>query len=486
MEDSIEEEEEEELEESSGNLSASLAGIGSTSGDPLAFTAHRLKQKRDDGDESSETDLELEEEKPDFDVTGRATYLSVCRKFGLIPVSYFLRNMTEQHISLAHHGLGAKGMKALSYPLMKNTYILSLDLEDNWLEGEGGEYIAEMLNENCYITDLNVANNKLGSRGCEAICRVLQTNVTLKYINLSSNELCDKDAEYLATAFYENNRLQTVVLSRNNFGQTTSTALADAIAENETIEQIDLSWNNFRLKSAVSLCHGLATNSRLRVVNLAMNGLGNEGAFGIAEILKQSGTITSVDVSQNRIASVGATVIGKALETNDLLKILKIGHNPLGLDGIKTLLNSITSESSCVSNLDLSGIEIDKEFRAMKEELQESRNIQIDHGPVLSDYVIVGKPKKKSGKFLGTPLDEVTTVNIMVVIKAYCDNNGLPVYDTMALHDKTKDRKLVKADFLAALTDVGVELSSNDADLLDNLLVDYKTSDGKIDYSALR
>lgn len=51
-------------------------------------------------------------------MTGRATYLSVCQKFGLIPVSYFLRHMTDQHLSLAHHGLGAKGMKALAYPLI--------------------------------------------------------------------------------------------------------------------------------------------------------------------------------------------------------------------------------------------------------------------------------------------------------------------------------------------------------------------------------
>lgn len=38
--------------------------------------------------------------------------------------------------------------------LQKNTYILSLDLEDNWLEEEGGEYIGDMLQENCYISEL--------------------------------------------------------------------------------------------------------------------------------------------------------------------------------------------------------------------------------------------------------------------------------------------------------------------------------------------
>ena len=46
----------------------------------------------------------------------------------------------------------------------------------------------------------------------------------------------------------------------------------------------------------------------------------------------------------------------------------------------------------------IKGVEIDKEFRTLKEKLQETRDIVIQHGPVLSDYVIVPKPKKKPSK----------------------------------------------------------------------------------------
>ena len=35
-----------------------------------------------------------------------------------------------------------------------NTTVINLDLQDNWLEGDGGESIARMLKENCYITEL--------------------------------------------------------------------------------------------------------------------------------------------------------------------------------------------------------------------------------------------------------------------------------------------------------------------------------------------
>jgi len=70
--------------------------------------------------------FERVEEKPEFDVTGRATYLTACRVLGVVPVSYFLRRMTESHMCLAHHGLGALGMKALSYPLMVGTALAKI------------------------------------------------------------------------------------------------------------------------------------------------------------------------------------------------------------------------------------------------------------------------------------------------------------------------------------------------------------------------
>ncbi|KAH3856584.1 hypothetical protein DPMN_099176 [Dreissena polymorpha] len=290
-----------------------------------------------------------------------------------------------------------------------------------------------------------------------------------------SNDLSDKDSQTIAEAFQENNILKYVNLSHNGFGSTDSKLLADAIcgytfgfkwtqvwkcglnaSENETIEHLDLSWNNFRLKSATCICNGIAvlkplsnnisreensdtrgeqarlnyydnggnsyifqTNGRIRVVNLAMNGLGNEGAFGVAEILKQSGTIAHIDVSHNRIGTTGATVIGKALEGNDLLKTLKIGQNPLGVEGAKSILKGIMPEASCVVELDLTEVVVDKEFRSLKQELLASRAL--------------------------------TSENIMTSLKKYCDVNNIEIYDALFSYDVINDRMLV-ADIVKALS----------------------------------
>lgn len=68
--------------------------------------------------------LFVEEQKKDFDLTGRALYLTVCKTYGVIPVSYFMRHMQDAELNLSHHGLGSLGAKAMSHPLMvSNMYI---------------------------------------------------------------------------------------------------------------------------------------------------------------------------------------------------------------------------------------------------------------------------------------------------------------------------------------------------------------------------
>ncbi|KAL4238986.1 hypothetical protein ACF0H5_003690 [Mactra antiquata] len=118
----------------------------------------------------------------------------------------------------------------------------------------------------------------------------------------------------------------------------------------------------------------------------------------------------------------------------------------------------------------------------MKEQLQETKAITIKHGPVLSDYVIVIKPKKKAAQFFGLPISDITTDNIMATIKSYCDDNGLLLYDNMLNYDNNKERKLSRQDFLSAFSDVCIELSSTDIETMDNLLTNYKTQEGKIDF----
>lgn len=60
----------------------------------------------------------ISEGKEEYDVTGRATYLQACRDSGVIPVSYFHRNLQQADIDIKHHGLGPMGAKAIAIALV--------------------------------------------------------------------------------------------------------------------------------------------------------------------------------------------------------------------------------------------------------------------------------------------------------------------------------------------------------------------------------
>lgn len=45
-------------------------------------------------------------------------YLQACKLVGVVPVSYFIRNLDSTTMNLTHHGLGPLGCKALAIALV--------------------------------------------------------------------------------------------------------------------------------------------------------------------------------------------------------------------------------------------------------------------------------------------------------------------------------------------------------------------------------
>jgi len=64
------------------------------------------------------TTLFTSEEKEEFDVSGKKIYLKACETMGIIPASYFVRNIQETDILMQHHGIGCKGAKAIAVALV--------------------------------------------------------------------------------------------------------------------------------------------------------------------------------------------------------------------------------------------------------------------------------------------------------------------------------------------------------------------------------
>ncbi|VTJ77272.1 Hypothetical predicted protein [Marmota monax] len=135
--------------------------------------------------EDSETDLEIEDTEKFFTIGPKELYLEACKLVGVVPVSYFIRNMEEPHMNLNYHGLGPRGTKAIAIAMVEkgpaldqseqgtgevtnrfsffppplgwlksNTTITKLELEDNCIMDTGVTCLVQMLQENYYLQEL--------------------------------------------------------------------------------------------------------------------------------------------------------------------------------------------------------------------------------------------------------------------------------------------------------------------------------------------
>ena len=50
----------------------------------------------------------------DYDPTGTLDYINECNQLGVIPVSYFMRHITNRDFVMKNHGLGPLGAKAIA------------------------------------------------------------------------------------------------------------------------------------------------------------------------------------------------------------------------------------------------------------------------------------------------------------------------------------------------------------------------------------
>ncbi|XP_038968243.1 leucine-rich repeat-containing protein 74A isoform X3 [Rattus norvegicus] len=270
--------------------------------------------------EDSETDLEIEDTEKFFSIGQKELYLEACKLVGVVPVSYFIRNMEESCMNLNHHGLGPMGIKAIAITLVSNTTVLKLELEDNSIQEEGILSLMEMLHENYYLQELNVSDNNLGLEGARIISDFLQEN---------------------------NSSLWKLKLSALNVG----------------LQSLNLSWNHFNVRGAVALCNGLRTNVTLKKLDVSMNGFGNDGALALGDTLKLNSCLVYVDVSRNGITNEGASRISKGLENNECLQVLKLFLNPVSLEGAYSLILAIKrNPKSRMEDLDISNVLVSEQF----------------------------------------------------------------------------------------------------------------------------
>ncbi|KAB0344615.1 hypothetical protein FD754_021541 [Muntiacus muntjak] len=282
-------------------------------------------EKEKPAQESSETDLEIEDTEKFFTTGQKELYLEACKLVGVVPVSYFIRNMEESYVNLNHHGLGPNGTKAIAIALVSNTTVLTLELADNCIMPEGILSLVEMLQENYYLQEINVSDNDLGLKGARILSEFLQNNTSSLFsLQLSGNNFKEESAELFCQALSNNYRIKSLDLSHNQFCEKAGEYLGQMLAINVGLQSLDLSWNHLCIRGVVALCSGLRSNVSLKKLDLSMNSFGNEGAAALGEVLRLNSYLTCLDLSSNNVTSDGLSKISRALELNESLKVLKV------------------------------------------------------------------------------------------------------------------------------------------------------------------
>uniref|UniRef100_A0A6J0TTY5 Leucine-rich repeat-containing protein 74A n=1 Tax=Pogona vitticeps TaxID=103695 RepID=A0A6J0TTY5_9SAUR len=412
---------------------------GSTSAEVQSLTDAIDNAEEKTREDSSDTDLEIEDAERSFaTIKGAELYTEACKLVGVVPVSYFIRNMEEPIMNLNHHGLGPNGTKALAIALVSNTTITHLELEDNWILGEGTRYLVQMLRENCYIQEMNISRNHLNTDGAEAICRMFYHNISnIRAIRLAGNNFREESAMYFSESLMANYRVMELDLSHNEFAEKGGEQLGQMLANNESLEILDLSWNHLRMKGAVALSAGLRANGSLKILNLSWNGFGNEGGLALGEALKVNNVLTELDISSNHINNEGTMKLCKGLEVNASLRILKMSHNPMTVEGAVALVTAIRKNpKSRMEEINISNVLVNEGFIKLLDVVCEVRpELDVIYGGV-GGY-IAKKPEQRP--------------DAMKLIQNYLDANKLRLWDFFKNMDKYGNMKIPVAEFRRAM-----------------------------------
>ncbi|XP_044291738.1 leucine-rich repeat-containing protein 74A [Varanus komodoensis] len=457
-----------EDEDQNGEMSES-----STSAEILSITDATDTVEEKVREDSSDTDLEIEDTERSFaTVKGAELYIEACKLVGVVPVSYFIRNMEEPVMNLNHHGLGPKGTKAIAIALVSNTTITHLELEDNWILGEGTTYLVQMLRENCYIQEMNISNNHLNTDGAEAICRMFFNNISnVRSIQLSGNQFREEAALYFSESLMANYRMIELDLSHNEFADKAGEQLGQMLANNESLEILNLSWNQLRMKGAVALSAGLRANGCLKILNLAWNGFGNEGALALGEALKVNSVLTELDISSNHINNEGTIKLCRGLEVNGSLRILKISQNPITVEGAIALVTSVRKNSkSRMEEINVSNVLVNEGFIKLLDIVCEIRpELDVIYGGV--------------GGSISKKLEQLP--DPMKLIQNYLDDHKLRLWDFFRNMDKYGNMKIPVAEFRRAMMlQTKIPLNREQVAELVHKLDQNRT--GYVDYSCFK
>lgn len=157
-------------------------------------------------------------------------------------------------LDLSHNKIGSLGSRYLGRILsLPGCVIMSLDLSDNLLDSESGQYLASALRRNDTLADLSLRLNQLGDAGAVPLLEAAAGHSCLQSLDLASNGLGRASAEAFASlARNASSGLVVADLSSNDMDEDAAEAIQEALQGNASLTSLDMRGNEgLPLDSAV-------------------------------------------------------------------------------------------------------------------------------------------------------------------------------------------------------------------------------------------
>lgn len=262
---------------------------------------------------------------------------NICLKILCEPL---ITNTSLTELNLQNCKFGSNGCKIVCDMLKKNKSIKRIYLNDNLLNDCDCKIIKDMLYCNNNLKVLSLYDNHISDKGCKLICEGISYG-NIHSLNFGRTFISDISCQYISKLI-SNNILQKLYLNDcNNIGLVGFTNITNALIMNNSVNTLSIVGIVKSLDHIVMLSNMLKNNEKL--LRLNVNGCKNNYYVkSLFEALKYNRTLQEIFLYRSNIGNKGCKYIAKCIKVNRSLNRIyvfsfrteTIGHKKL-IDALK-------------------------------------------------------------------------------------------------------------------------------------------------------
>lgn len=203
-------------------------------------------------------------------------------------------NNTLKILDLGNTELGMKSLVSLASSLNEaNRTLVYLDVENPRLysvQEEGTLHFSRCLAVNNVLKAVKLGKHDMRDHGCLTLVSYgMVNNCTLTTLDLRCNVLSEESGPHLARLIVENSTLTTLALPSNNIKDNGCVHVAQALPYNQTLTSLDMSYNHIEEKGLLALAEGMRENTSLSELKIWGNYFGPLCSEALLLLLEEKG-----------------------------------------------------------------------------------------------------------------------------------------------------------------------------------------------------